>query len=312
MIVSVRSLLVPAVALATAGAVALSPALIAPPAATLAVPVVQIPAVHIQDIQLAGIGVDIYEAIQPYVEYAVEWAQFATAWIPGLSSQIGILYFEGLNPTVEATVFYLAGVLQNPLNFFPTTAAYLNTLVVTGYRFINAELAWLGLPFIPPLPPLPSLPFASVASTPSAAASIAKGSRTSAVVTEVPVPVGVDVAELAADVAAGVTAEVPAEVTADVAAPAPAARAARGELGRAARSAAAGATVGAGSAAAEVSEAAQQTGTEVGAAVQGAVGEVRSAARATRGAVGRAVTQARASVQAAADSASAAASDATN
>ena len=92
MSVSVRSLLIPGVAAVTAGAVALGPALVAPPAVTLAQPTVQVPAVHIEDIQLAGIGQDLYYAIQPWVQYGVEWAQFATSWLPGVSSQICLLY----------------------------------------------------------------------------------------------------------------------------------------------------------------------------------------------------------------------------
>jgi hypothetical protein len=176
--VSVRALLIPGVALATAGAVALGPALVAPPAVTLAAPTAQVPSVHIEDIQLAGIGLDIYNAIQPLVAYGVEWAQFATAWLPAVSSQIGILYFQGINPTVDATVNYLSDVVSNPLNFFPISAAYFNTLVVTGYQFINAELAWAGLPFIPPLPPPPPLPwpFASVASSSAPRASAGRAS----------------------------------------------------------------------------------------------------------------------------------------
>ena len=183
--VSAHSLLVPAVALATAGAVALSPALIAPPTATLAAPAVQIPAVHIADIQLAGIGQDIYYAIQPWVAYAVEVTQYAVSWIPPLSSQIGILYFEGIQPVVEATVNALAGIVQDPFNLIGVLNAYGTSLFYTGFNFVSAELAWLGFPPLPPLPPL-----ASVASTPSAAASTPKASRAAAVVVEVELPAG--------------------------------------------------------------------------------------------------------------------------
>ena len=122
--VSVRSLLVPAVALVNSGAVALSPALTAPPAVTLAVPTVQIPTIHVADVQLAGIGQDIYYSIQPWVGYAVEVAQYAVSWIPPLSSQIGILYFQGIQPVVEATVNALAGIVQNPFNLVGVLNAY--------------------------------------------------------------------------------------------------------------------------------------------------------------------------------------------
>lgn len=315
--VSVRSLLVPAVALATAGAVALSPALIAPPTAAVALPAVQIPAVHIADIQLAGIGRDFYNDVTFWVQEGVGFTsdiiRFGIPFVGApIADQIDINYFFLIQPIIADTVYYLSDIFANPFNFIGLTGLYGSNLFYTGYEWVDSQARFFGLPPLPFLPAPPPLASVAGSSTPLAASSTAKGSRSAAVVVEVPAPVGVDVAELAADVAAGVTPGVTAEVPADVAAPATTARAVRGELGRAAKSAAAGATAAAESAGAEVSEAAQQTGAQVSTAVQGAVSEVRSSTRATRGAVGRAVTEARASVQAAADSASDAASDATN
>ena len=268
MSVSVRSLLVPTVALAAAGAVALGPTLVAPPAVTLAQPAVQVPVVHIEDIQLAGIGQDIYYAIQPWVQYGVELAQWATAWIPPVSSQIGILYFAGLQPVVEATVNALAGVVQNPFNIIGTLSAYGAALGVIGYNFIAAEAAWIGIP-LPPLPPLP--PFASVraSSTPAAAGvRVARGPLAAAAATA-PAAVAPDIA---------VEARVPA-------------RASRGELRRAARNVVSGVDQKVGAPAGEVAAAAEsQTGAAVSAAAQTAADEVRSTARAARGAAARAAT----------------------
>ena len=260
MAVSVRSLLVPSVALAATSSIALGSMLAAPPAVTLARPAVQVPAVHIEDIQLAGIGQDIYYAIQPWVQYGVELAQWATAWIPPVSSQIGILYFDGIQPVVEATVNALAGVVQNPFNIVGVLSAYGATLGVIGYNFVAAEAAWLGFP-LPPLPPLASV---SRSSAPSATARSARGSRAAAVATVVS-------AEGASDVA--------------VEAPAPA-RASRGELRRAARATVADAAPLTGTA---VADAAPQTGAAVSAAAHGAASEVRSTARAARGAAAKAV-----------------------
>ncbi len=260
MAVSVRSLLVPSVALAATSSIALGSMMAAPPAVTLARPAVQVPAVHIEDIQLAGIGQDIYYAIQPWVQYGVELAQWATVWIPPVSSQIGILYFDGIQPVVEATVNALAGVVQNPFNIIGVLSAYGATLGVIGYNFVAAEAAWLGFP-LPPLPPLASV---SRSSAPSATARSARGSRAAAVATVVS-------AEGASDVA--------------VEAPAPA-RASRGELRRAARAAVADAEPQTGTA---VSDAAPLTGTAVSAAAHSAASEVRSTARAARGAAAKAV-----------------------
>ena len=252
MAVSVRSLLVPSVALAATSSIAMGSMLAAPPAVTLARPAVQVPAVHIEDIQLAGIGQDIYYAIQPWVQYGVELAQWATVWIPPVSSQIGILYFDGIQPVVEATVNALAGVVQNPFNIIGVLSAYGATLGVIGYNFVAAEAAWLGFP-LPPLPPLPPLASVSRSSTPTATARSARGSLADAAATVVS-------AESASDIA--------------VEAPAPA-RASRGELRRAARTA--------------VSAAAPLTGTAVSAAAHSAASEVRSTARAARGAAAKAV-----------------------
>ena len=253
-----------------AGAVALGPTLVVTPAMTLAPPAVAAPSVHIEDIQLAGIGQDIYYAIQPWVAYGFELAQWSVAWIPPLSSQIGILYFAGIQPVVEATVNALAGIVQNPFNIIGTLSAYGATLGVIGYNFFAAEAAWFGFP-LPPLPPLSSV---SGSSAPLAAARAA-------------------VASLA-------PAEVTAEVTAEVLAPA---KVSRGELRRVARNAVVPAAQAARTAVTEMSEAAQQTGAEVSAAAQTAAGGVRSTARATRGAVARAAEDAGAAVKAAADSA---------
>lgn len=257
MAVSVRSLLVPSVALAATSSIALGSMLAAPPAVTLARPVVQVPAVHIEDIQLAGIGQDIYYAIQPWVQYGVELAQWATVWIPPVSSQIGILYFDGIQPVVEATVNALAGVVQNPFNIIGVLSAYGATLGVIGYNFVAAEAAWLGFP-LPPLPPLPPLASVSRSSAPSATARSARGPRAAAVATVVS--------------AEGVSAESASDVA--VEAPAPA-RASRGELRRVARAA--------------VADAVPQTGTAVADAAHSAASEVRGTARAARGAAAKAV-----------------------
>jgi hypothetical protein len=180
-----------------------------------------------------------------------------------VSSQIGILYFDGIQPVVEATVNALAGVVQNPFNIIGVLSAYGTTLGVIGYNFVAAEAAWLGFP-LPPLPPLPPLASVSRSSAPTAAARSARGTLAAVVATVVP-------AEGASDVA--------------VEAPAPA-RASRGELRRAPRAAVADAAPQTGTA---VSAAAPQTGTAVSAAARSAVSEVRSSARAARGAAAKAV-----------------------
>ena len=158
MSMSIRSALVPAVAMATVGAVALSPVMVAPGQSVLpAVPSID---VRTADIELAGIGQDIYYSITPTVQYVVGGGSYLINFVPliggVIAAQININYFQGIQPVVEATVNYLAGVVQDPLNFGPTTAIYASTLYDIAYNWVSAELQWVGLNPLPPLPPLPS------------------------------------------------------------------------------------------------------------------------------------------------------------
>ena len=169
--VSSRSTLFPGVALAAVGAVAAGSIFVAPPAMTLPLAEVHVPTVHIEDIQLAGLGQDIYAGINRWVVFGVQAVQGLLWWVPIIGapiySQIGVIYFDGIQPLVEVTVDGLAGVVQNPLNLIGEITAYVGALSSTIYKFISAELSWLGLPGLPP-----QLPFASVggSSRPVAAA----------------------------------------------------------------------------------------------------------------------------------------------
>jgi hypothetical protein len=158
MSMSIRSALVPAVAMATIGAAALSPVMATPGQSVLsAVPSID---VRTADIELAGIGQDIYYSITPTVQYVVGGGSYLINYIPliggVIAAQININYFQGIQPVVEATVNYLAGVVQDPLNFGPTTAIYASTLYDIAYNWVSAQLQWVGLTPLPPLPPLPS------------------------------------------------------------------------------------------------------------------------------------------------------------
>jgi hypothetical protein len=144
---------------------------VAPPAMTLSGAEVHVPTVHIEDIQLAGLGQDIYAGINRWVVFGVQAVQGLLWWVPIIGapiySQIGVIYFDGIQPLVEVTVNGLASVVQNPLNLIGEITAYVGALSSTIYSFISAELSWLGLPGLPP-----QLPFASVggSSKPVAAA----------------------------------------------------------------------------------------------------------------------------------------------
>lgn len=141
------------VALAAAGVLALAPAVIASAAPGGA----PLPAVHLSDVQLTGIGQDIYYAITPSVQYAVGGVSYLINFIPLLggptAAQININYFQGIQPVIEATVNYLAAVVQDPFNLLPATGAYGDQIYGIGYNWLDAELRFFGLPQLPPLPP---------------------------------------------------------------------------------------------------------------------------------------------------------------
>lgn len=151
-----RTFLVPGVVLAAASAVTFAPAVVVPVA-----PNTQPPTVHVavEQIALTGIGQDIYYAITPAVQYAVGGVSYLINFIPIIgaptAAQVNINYYQAIQPVVEATVNYLAAVVQNPLDLIGATAAYGATLYDIGYNWVSAEAVFFGLP---PLPPLPQVP----------------------------------------------------------------------------------------------------------------------------------------------------------
>ena len=277
--VSSRSTLFPGVALAAVGAVAAGSIFVAPPAMTLPRAEFHVPTVHIEDIQLAGLGQDIYAGINRWVVFGVQAVQGLLWWVPIIGapiySQIGVIYFDGIQPLVEVTVDGLASVVQNPLNLIGEITAYVGALSSTIYKFISAELSWLGLPGLPP-----QLPFASVggSSKPVAAAR----ARVAEAVAAPPVT---------ADATAAVAVEVPISARMD-----------RGGLRRSAGAAGLHPTD---DAPAPTSQApTSQAPTSQAPTSQSAASEVRGPARASRGKSAKAVAPARTAAKAVAKAAS--------
>jgi hypothetical protein len=248
MSMSIRSALVPAVAMATVGAVALSPVLVAPGQSVFpAVPSVD---VRTADVELAGIGQDIYYSITPTVQYVVGGGSYLVNFTPliggVIAAQININYFQGIQPVVEATVNYLAGVVQDPLNFGPTTAIYASTLYDIAYNWVSAQLQWVGLNPLPLLPSLPS-PASAGESAPAptapraaAAAAVERAPaalrRTARTAVAPRLAAGADaVAQEAAEAPRAAAVDTPVEVRTP-------ARATRGQAARAVRAAAADTT----------------------------------------------------------------------
>jgi len=234
--ISIRAVLMPGVALATVGALALAPTPVAPTASPVQ-PHVAVPAVYIADVQLAGIGRDIYNSTSAVVQGLVQWAQWAVGIIPflgsGIAGQIDLIYAELIQPLIGNTVYALSDIIANPLGLLTTAGSYISNQVYIGYTFVASEIRFFGLP--PILGPLPKPPpLASV-----------NGSRTRSAPARIAGPRAV--------AAAPASAEAPADPAAAVSSPA---GAGRGELRRAARTAVAGAPKAARGAAARPTRAA--------------------------------------------------------
>ena len=276
MSVSARSFLIPGVALATAGAMALTPAMTTAPTSAPALSAAAVPAIHIEEIQLAGIGREIYDSITNFVQYTVSSAEF---WIdlipligPPLADQLNINYFEGIQPLIAATVYFISDVIANPLNFLQLAVDYGSNVFYTGYNWVSAQLEFIGLPGLAPIPVPPPL------------ASVSPAGRGAAAAVEAPA-IEAPAIEAPATPAPEVTEAVETPVAAEAAEAMTVRPDARGRVARANAEAPRPARAAAASAVASSAEATKPAATNADTeTVQAADGPQRGSAKATRGA----------------------------
>ena len=128
MSVSLRSTLVSGAAFATAGVLALGSNIVAPPVITLAQPVVDLPTVHVAEVALTGFALDLYSALNGWVEFGVQVLQDFFFWNPDIAAGIGNLYamFE---PVITAVVTIIDGLVAAPTDFLGTLTTIVNTLL---------------------------------------------------------------------------------------------------------------------------------------------------------------------------------------
>lgn len=151
-----RTPVVPGIALAAAVAAAagvLGPVL---PAVPSAQPAAAVLAVHAEEVQLAGIGRDIYDSVTEFVQYVVESSQF---WIdlipeigPPLAQQVGINYFDLIQPVVANTVYYISDLIADPASLVQLTVNYASNLFYVGYNWVSQQAQFFGLPGLTPIP----------------------------------------------------------------------------------------------------------------------------------------------------------------
>lgn len=105
---------------------------------------------------------DIYNAIEPWVQYGFEVATWAVGWIPVVgifSGQIMVGYFT-VEPLVRSAVQSFAFLLDGNIGAIP--GELVNGVVSAASAFVQQEINWV-LGFFPPFPPFPPLPFAASA-----------------------------------------------------------------------------------------------------------------------------------------------------
>ena len=174
---SVRSFLTAGVSAAAVSAVALTPLIISEPARVAVAPIHMVA----PEIQLASAGDTIiagYNAIQPWVAYGFQLADYALSFVPGLwwiAPAVDLAYYTA-QPVVQSLVYSFAYLLDGNFTAIgPTLTLGVQNAV---NNFIQYGIAWIGsLVPLPPLPPLPPVPGAAVKSP-----AAARGPRAAAAV----------------------------------------------------------------------------------------------------------------------------------
>jgi hypothetical protein len=145
---------------------------IIPPSAGQPLPTPQFPGPSPAPTDFAGAIKSTYVAIEPWVHYGFQLAQYAVGWIPyvgWLAPQIDIFYHFG-ERIVRSVVFNSADWLWGPLPF----AVGLGNIARDSWN----SLVQLGIDqwnfWLPPLPPLPPFPLAARQAQPQPQAQAAE------------------------------------------------------------------------------------------------------------------------------------------
>ena len=201
----VRSFLTAGVSAAMVGAVALAPVTISQPAAVSAPIHMVAPA-----IQLTTAGDTIiaaYTALQPWVAYGFQLADYALSFVPGLwwiAPAVDLAYYTA-QPLVEAGVYSFAALIDG--NWGLIGPIVQNGIQNSINNFVQYGIAWIGsLVPLPPLPPFPPFPGAAM-KTPATARTAPRAAAVAAVTATVP-------AETATVTETAVTDAAPVAVTA--------------------------------------------------------------------------------------------------
>lgn len=166
------------------------------------------------DLAAAGdVIINTYNALQPWVEWGFELADWGLSFVPGLwwiAPAIDLAYFTA-QPVVESLVYSFAYLIDGNLDLIWPTLA--DGLTSAAANFVTFSIEWLYsiVPF-PPLPPFfPPLPFIAAAAEAGPVAELGRGAAAAAAAAE-----GAEGAE-----GGEVSAEEPAQVSAHASADEP-------------------------------------------------------------------------------------------
>jgi PE family len=94
-----------------------------------------------------------YNAIEPWVQYGFELAQYVVAWVPWVgwfAPQIGIFY-HWIEPMVQSLLFNFLDWITGTVSFGQGLNNLINVAVDETIQFFQDQINF----FLPPLPPLP-------------------------------------------------------------------------------------------------------------------------------------------------------------
>lgn len=132
--------------------------------------------------QAAAVGtagsviINAYDALEPWVAYGFELADYALSFVPGLwwiAPAIDLAYFS-IEPLVQAGVYSFGYLLDGQFaDIGPTLTLGVQEAV---NNFVFFGIAWIGsLIPLPPLPPFPPVPPFGAASVPAPAQTVGRG-----------------------------------------------------------------------------------------------------------------------------------------
>jgi hypothetical protein len=111
--------------------------MVAPPAVTLAQPVVQLPVVTIPDVQLAGFTLDLYNALNGWAQFGVQVAQDFFFWNPGFATLIGNVY-TSLEPIITAVVSFIDTLASGPADIIGALTSLVSSVLGIGLPSLTA------------------------------------------------------------------------------------------------------------------------------------------------------------------------------